>query len=268
MSKPTKKSIQKNNLLKYLPKRTDSIYMQLASSAVEKFKEPTVTHETDTVCPQTANDSHQASIVSDEKYIESQEKIAELELRCANLEAENKKLLNDNKCLKKLLNASKDLNLYNGIQLKKAILKEKTSENVEKMLFTKHESNFTPTQLKELRSIPAGIKKDSKFVSSALEVFYKDQLAQKCLDNSKKRQEGKKLITPEKKNNFEGNVGRTCGCRRSGSKCCDGAVRPIDPSHWRCNIQPATKAEECFEDRKYQLKSNGKLNLPLVQMFR
>lgn len=183
-----KDNTQKNNLFNYLPKKTDLLYMQLASPDVQKYRKSSVSDAT--------SSENQAATVSDENYIKSQEKIAALELKCAKLEEENKKLLYDNKCLKKLLNASKDLNLYNGLQLK--MQKEKTSETVEKMLFIKHESNFTPTQLKELRSISTGKSKDTKLISIAMESFYEDRVAQKCV-SKRSDDDGKHVITPEKK---------------------------------------------------------------------
>lgn len=61
-----KGNVQRNNLFRYLEKKTDLLYMQIASSNNQKYQKSTVFNETITVPDQADTASDQKSTASDE----------------------------------------------------------------------------------------------------------------------------------------------------------------------------------------------------------
>lgn len=103
--------------------------------------------------------------------------------KCAKLEMENKKLVRDNKALKKLLNESKNINLYKDIQLKK-LSKNVQFDAKNLLLFDKFQDHFTEELLIKLRSIPKGKAKDSEFLTILIDYLYGENVANMCLKRS------------------------------------------------------------------------------------
>lgn len=149
----------------------------------------------------------------DKNYVnELKERIEFLENKCKELTKQNEKVLKDNRALKKMLDASKNLNLIKDVKIQKMAsqcVSDRTalqhSEKPEKMsvvkLFGGFEQHFSTEQLNELRSIGKGKRGDAKFILKCLEFLYdKDvrKISQKCSGDRKLR--GKTVITPQKKN--------------------------------------------------------------------
>lgn len=106
--------------------------------------------------------------VSEPHPFDGAEKFGLLELECAKLRIENKKLLNDNKILKKMLAKSERINLLKDIKLSKSVVGLGTAVDSDGLLFEALGSYFLPQQLKILRLIQIGKKRDNSFVTKLI----------------------------------------------------------------------------------------------------
>lgn len=121
------------------------------------------------------------------------------------LQKKSEKLLKDNQALKKLLDAAKNLNLYKDMHIHQ--LKLKLSENPAhvagaepSILFEKFQSNFSEPELKNLRSIGKGQRRDTAFIMQCIHYLYggnSGRISKKCAGSKIYKQ--KTPITPEKK---------------------------------------------------------------------
>lgn len=183
----TPQSKQKNTLDNYVKKQLNNAYLELLDEEELQVNDPNKTmcvlNTTAELVPNKTENG--ATIpVSDPKTSGCAPidlaKIVMLEEKCAKLELQNKKLLKDNKALKKLLSESKNLILYKDIQLKKLNENEQSKET-KQLLFEKHNEKFTEEQLIGLRSVPKGKSKDSEFMTLLMGFLYGDHVEKMCV---------------------------------------------------------------------------------------
>lgn len=129
----------------------------------------------------------------------SQATHTDCEKKFNDLLSENKRLLRDNKALKKLLSDSKSVILQKEMKIKKLQLQLHNSTNTDKNIFEQYVKYFTSSQMIELRSMPQGERKDSTFVTKCMDYLYggKHNLIDRVATNVKVPA-GKKPISPEK----------------------------------------------------------------------
>lgn len=127
-----------------------------------------------------------------------------LQKKCSDLQSANSKLMKDNRALKKLLEASKSMNLYKDVKIKQLKFTENTNvaESVpeKRMLFKEFDSHFTAAEIKEIRSFGQGKRKDAAFVTKCVDCLYKgdkSQILHKC--SGERKIKGKTPISPEKR---------------------------------------------------------------------
>lgn len=138
-------------------------------------------------------------------------RIDSLEIKCKELTAKNTRLMNDNSALKKLLDASKSVNMSKDIQLLRL---KSTSTNASdssstganqseprfSTVFSGFAAHFTPQELIELNSVGKDKQQDANFIATCLKFLYKSdikKLSTKCV--GARNLKGKTTITPEKK---------------------------------------------------------------------
>lgn len=195
MSKQKNKSVQKNTIQKYLKKKNDLIYLQLLD--------------------QQNHEDNRKETGADEVTLVSQPEAADINLKAefkllqkkySEMKFENEKLLADNKKLTKLLKTAKNTIFYKDLQLQKlSKLSEGTdfsngtekSNNIvesidvathvksKRTLFQKYEHSFTEFQLKQMRSVPTGKKKDCTFVTKLMEYLYFGEVGKKFVPSHK-----------------------------------------------------------------------------------
>lgn len=138
-------------------------------------------------------------------------KIDSLENKCKELAVKNTRLMNDNSALKKLLDASKSVNMSKDIQLlrlKSANTNVSDSSSIganrlepkRTTVFSNFAAHFTPEELIELNSVGKGKPQDANFIATCLKFLYKSdikKLSTKCA--GARNLKGKTTITPEKK---------------------------------------------------------------------
>lgn len=131
----------------------------------------------------------------------------ELKAKYLQLKKENEKLIKDNRVLKKLLNESRDMNLYKDMKMKRMKKDAEKEIEVPKVvsrengsLFKSYESKFSSSQMKILRSMGSGQRNDSKFIKHCAEYIY-DGIVEKLKTkySGDRKVKGKVPITPEKK---------------------------------------------------------------------
>lgn len=103
-----------------------------------------------------------------------------LKEKCFKLQQENAKLTKDNKLLKKMLDESKSINLHKDIKISKLRFQlhsqqKKQDGQALTNLFTVYEQNFSPSEMKRLRSIGKGERNDSSFVSKCVTFLHDGQ---------------------------------------------------------------------------------------------
>lgn len=176
---------------KCVQSKSDAIYLNIISNRERAaLALPT---EAGSECPGTSDPPIVAVSTDAEREVNFKVKYLDLQKKYSELEAENKKLLKDNKILKKLLNKAESVNMYKDHQLMERNVVSSTA-----MLFEKYEITFSSHHLKELRSIPGGKSQDSAFVNKIMACFYPGGVEQKCVAMKKGQQKGRTPITPDK----------------------------------------------------------------------
>lgn len=165
------------------------------NSDVNQFMATTEKDEHEKTCnEQTASGPgtlNQPIEKSRNQLIDDFEKFKEIN---ASLVKENKKLRDDNKILKKMLNISK------SVVFRKCLEDKFNQSNQEpKILFQDFENSFDLHEINTLRSVGRGKGKDSQFVSKCFAFLYKNDaniMAKKCV--SSKHSKNKSEISPNK----------------------------------------------------------------------
>lgn len=114
--------------------------------------------------------------------------------------------MKDNKVLKKLLNESRDMNLYKDIKIictktsAKEIVVPRAVSRENDSLFKSYESKFSSSQIKILRSMGSSQRNDSKLIKHCVEYIYDGNVEQlKTKYSGGRKIKDKFPITPEKK---------------------------------------------------------------------
>lgn len=209
-------STQKNTITNYTRNKCDPIYLQLFQSrnincedtepANESMEPPRVravnqpaanlqapapaANRPATPPPNATESPTVPSRATSE--INSQLECELLRQRCTELESENRKLLKDNKMMKKLLKKYENVNMIKDIRLMN------TQVGPDRLLFKNQEQFFNPKQLKKIRSLRKGQKADSTLVYKLVEYLFEGQdVHDLCVSN--KRTGHRKPISPGKK---------------------------------------------------------------------
>lgn len=196
MSKYKSKNIAKNGINKYFFKSIDKIYSDSILEQVEQQNSLNIEQK-------KSDDLSliQSTVDIDTNNLLEANKI--LEKKCKDLESANAKLMKDNRALKKLLDASKSMNLFKDVKIKQLRSTESvcmTESSVDnRMLFKSHEAYFTAAEIKDLRSLGKGKRKDAAFITKCVDFLYKSdktQILNKCSGDRKIK--GKTPISPHK----------------------------------------------------------------------
>lgn len=211
--------IDKNGLDKYFEKKTNDIFLERLNEEIQEHRIGHTESEVENVVQNEVNELAQSDLT------QLKNKVSILEMKCEQLETKNSQLMNDNRALKKMLDASKSLNLCKDIKIQKLIsqcgfnntdidtennMENNTESNnlidkrkAKTMLFSDYTELFTIPQMNELHSTGHGQTRDSTFILKLLEFLYGDveKLRDKCSGSRKLK--GKTLITPTKKDVME-----------------------------------------------------------------
>lgn len=208
-----------NSIENYFGKGTDPIYSERLREEIEEHNISN-SFQTEVGIGEIANHSEIGNKTIGNQHNESvydtlNEKIEILQKKCNELTTENSKLLKengkllkDNSALKKMLDSSKSGNLIKDLKIQKlktvananSFVINNEDTNVVRMAFTEQEKYFSPTQIRELRSVGRGKNNDGHFIAKCLEFLYDecvDVIAGKC--GGDRKMKGKTLISPMKK---------------------------------------------------------------------
>lgn len=211
IQKPKK---QKNILDSYFLKTKEGangIFLERLQQEIEQQCADSSEIVVETTNNSNEGDSERANFdnVAQDDMIALKERYIVLENKCKELTLHNQKLTKDNRVLKKMLDASKSLNLCKDLTIKnlshQSTTQTVTSNNVitndtPKILFGNYEHHFSEMGMNSLRSIGKGKSKDAIFIATCLEYLYGGDVSKLAVKSSGDRKtKGKSQITPNKK---------------------------------------------------------------------
>lgn len=152
---------QKNSIEKYFGKTINKIYLDRLQQEIEDCSTVSAASNTETQTEKNAgkNEGEQTNEISQQDYIVLKQKNDFLEKKCKELTDKNIKLMNDNRAMKKMLDASKSVNMYKDVKIQRYeaeyAASGKTVNNnsiteTSNTMFSGFEKHFSSEQLREL----------------------------------------------------------------------------------------------------------------------